>query len=436
MFRFDEIDPRTTTLSQLKQLVQQQTDVPVEKQFILLRPLQSGESPAANEPQNDSQTLEQYGIRQHGQMVHLWYDAQTVASKQDRELEEERKRREEEFGDGDNLDNLALRLRKKNWTMAEYMKLVESVKVVIKHQKNAVCSRVNLDSTAAHHFQLFLRQIGFSRQRIGYLIGTVQPGKKQEESDSEEDEEPKEEDQNENTEEQDYKEVHAPIIYEPPQVNEGEPVEFCELENESENKTVDEIAHMLGMQRVGWIVTHEGVRDYPLSAKEILRAAELQARYGDHFVTLTLFRNEDGESEFEAFQVSKQCVEMYERGMLRAHETDPELVITTKPVEIQRKRTNEIEGLLLITNVAISGFNSEFKVGFPIENRPVQFYPEYIRSAEAAKNVLLARKNLPFVDRIRDFHLLLWLADYLDLKVSLCVCFCAVQCFVWMWIRD
>lgn len=430
MFRFDKLDPQRTTLAQLKHLVEQCTQVPANQMLISLHPLSApSDDPASQQQrqqmqmQNDTQTLAQCGITQHGQMVYMWYDKNTVSSKQDRELEEQKKRMEEEFGSWDNIDKLGLRHRQKNWTMAEYMKLVEQVKVVIKHQKNSVCSRVNLDSAAAHHFQLFLRQIGFSRQRIGYLIGTVQPGKKPEESSSDDESDGEtsgkksEEDQNENNEEQDYKEIHASAIYEPPQVNEGEPVEFCELENEQESRTVDEIAHLLGMQRVGWIVTHEDVRDYPLSAKEIIRAAELQAKYGDHFVTLSLFRNEEGESEFEAFQVSKQCVELFKRGMLKPHESDPEIVITTKPVEIQRKKTNEIEGLLLITNVAITGFQSQFKVGFPIENRPVQFYPEYIRSREAAREFLLSNKNLKFVERISDFHFLLWLTDFLDLKV-------------------
>lgn len=192
---------------------------------------------------------------------------------------------------------------------------------------------------------------------------------------------------------------------------------------------MDDVAALLGMERVGWVVSHDGTRDYPLSAKEILRAAELQAKYGDHFVTLTCFHNERGETEYEAFQVSKQCVELWSKGILKPHDTDPELVVTTKPVEIQRKRANEIEGLLLITNVAIAGYASTLRVGYPIENRgPIEFFPEYRRGRDVAKKYLLQdASKVKFYEKLSDFHFLLWLTDHLDVKSDFPIICAAVR---------
>jgi NPL4 family len=125
---------------------------------------------------------------------------------------------------------------------------------------------------------------------------------------------------------------------------------------------------------------------------------------------------------------------MFKRGMLKAHETDPELVLTTKPVEIQRKRTNEIEGVLLITNVAIMSYTSQLRVQFPIENRVSAFFPEYARTQQAAKRFLQDTskpqkdgQKLKFVEVLSDFHFLLFLTDSLDLTSDFPVICAAVR---------
>lgn len=125
--------------------------------------------------------------------------------------------------------------------------------------------------------------------------------------------------------------------------------------------------------------------------------------------------DEEGKIVFEAYQVSKQCVELWEKGLLEPHPTNPEFIITKKQVEVERKMTNEIDALLLVSNVAIASHQGNFLVGFPPRNRPGN---EALQSMDELKQVLLERKKQKFVDRVSDFDLLLFLTDYLSLTVS------------------
>jgi nuclear protein localization family protein 4 len=113
--------------------------------------------------------------------------------------------------------------------------------------------------------------------------------------------------------------------------------------------------------------------------------------------------------------VSKQAVELFEKGNLFADSKNPKIVKTKKKVEVERKITNEIDVNLLITTVAIKNYSGFFLVGFPPRNRPSV---DYKQSMERLKQVLQARRNMKFIKRITDFHLLLFLTDYLSLSVS------------------
>lgn len=113
--------------------------------------------------------------------------------------------------------------------------------------------------------------------------------------------------------------------------------------------------------------------------------------------------------------MSKQAVELYEKGNLLADSKNPKIVKTKKKVEVERKITNEIDVNLLITTVAIKNYSGLFLVGFPPRNRPSA---DYKQSMSKLKQILHARRNMKFVKRITDFHLLLFLTDYLSLSVS------------------
>jgi hypothetical protein len=67
-----------------------------------------------------------------------------------------------------------------------------------------------------------------------------------------------------------------------------------------------------------------------------------------------------------------------------------------------------------MVNVAIKSFNSKFIYGFPPANRP--FSNDYNQSLATLKFVLNNRKKLKFYERIYDFHLLLFLTNYLSIS--------------------
>lgn len=397
-FRFDVKD--TDSLNSLKELISKQINVPANAIKVAMDPRQINSAPL---PSN--KTIGLCGIR-HGDMLHFGYDT-NYKSKQDEEEEEKRKKIQEELGDGENLNNLGLRHRKKNWTLADYLKLREELTIRIRHQKFGVCTTVHVDGQAANAFQLFLREMAMTVQRMGYIYGTSE--KSAPPADDEEDSKAKSVDEYV-IENEEYEKVLSCVIYEPRQ--EGSPEGFVELDDQALDRA-DTLANLLGMRRIGWIFSHDGDRDYPLSGSEILRAAELQSKYGHSFVTVTVFPNEEGQLEFQAFQVSKQCVELFEKGLLKVDEENPAILRTTKPVQVERKETQEVDCLLLICNVAITNYTSMFQVGFPIRNRPSS---DHVQTMNKLKQVLLQRKNQKFVQRISDFHLLLFLTDYLSLS--------------------
>ncbi|KAL0478690.1 nuclear protein localization protein [Acrasis kona] len=397
-FRFD-LKPNDT-IDTVANEISKQTGVPPHTIKVSLDPKLLEKSPLSNK-----NTITQCGIKR-GDMLHFAYDP-TLKSKQDVQEEERKRAVQEEMGEGDDLSSLGLRHRKKNWTLAEYMKLREEVTIRIKHQKFGVCTTVSVDNQSANAFQLFLREMAMTAQRMAFLYGTFEKSSPPQDEEAE-NEKTTEEYVIENDE---YEAAIANVAFEPKQRGTAE--SFHQIEDANINDRADTLASLLGMRRVGWIFSHDGSRDYPLCGEEIIKAAEYQSKYGPAFVTITVFPNEEGQLEFQAFQVSKQCVEMYEKGLLRVDPDNAEVMKTTKPVQVERKETQEIDSLLLICNVAIKNYTSKLQVGFPIRNRPSS---DHVQNMTKLKQVLLARKNQKFVQRVSDFHMLLFLTEFLSLN--------------------
>ncbi|CAI2347256.1 unnamed protein product [Caenorhabditis sp. 36 PRJEB53466] len=142
-------------------------------------------------------------------------------------------------------------------------------------------------------------------------------------------------------------------IYEPPQYCREDGIEFLEDKNE---KVVDKLLDMLGLQRVGWIFTDcwtanrsEGTVHYTrnkdsffLSAEECITAATMQLKYknrtdfsmeryfGSKFVTVVASGDESLHVNFHGYQVSNQCAAMVEADILCPTLYTPELAYYTE----------------------------------------------------------------------------------------------------------
>jgi len=125
-------------------------------------------------------------------------------------------------------------------------------------------------------------------------------------------------------------------------------------------------------------------------------------------------------THFEAFQVTDQCMRLYQADLFRPSK-DPKVCkfgeqVLMHKAGLGRKESDEVETTVLLKPVALkSEYQGRLSTEFQIENRPDQ--PQ---TQETLKGYLTKNKAKPFLQTVSDFHLLQFLSStYLDPKTDM-----------------
>ena len=393
VWRVDNLDEDSATVNDVMEgIAATRPDIVYEKQL--------SRDPACSAPLDPSKTLSEQKLG-HGSMIHCRVDPATCA-----ESSGQVGNMKKTIGKDGNIamvhdtndkngfrkGMMPLRDMKMQWTLNDFMVLDSQYEFKIKRQESAVCTQVSLDTTSVGDFQTYLRRFNFQRQRVGFLYGSFEPENK----------------------------VKVEAIYEPPQEIDSEQG-FVLLDDENEER-VENLAEMLGLKRVGWIVGHPPREDgFVLSANEVILAAELQLEAAGGidedtpFVTVKVTVADDGNVSVEAFQVSKQCMTMVAEEALETGNNPGFCVVNDTFTAIQEgKPSKTVENNFFLAVVPIVQHNSDtFVAQFPKSNRDMD---DRVPSKDELKRQLSKSGSAgwAFCDLLSDFNLLIYLQPFLE----------------------
>mmetsp|Transcript_30694 Transcript_30694/g.55886 ORF Transcript_30694/g.55886 Transcript_30694/m.55886 type:complete len:491 (-) Transcript_30694:686-2158(-) len=343
----------------------------------------------------------------------------------------------------------------------------------IERQVKPTVEAVSFDSEAAGQFQLYLQSVTkFRVKRGGILYGTY--------------------DEENST-------VNVEFIYEPPQS--ASPTRLNLEPNPKEGQEVDFLAQLLGLRKVGLIFSYASgqSQEWIADTHELLLMAKVQSEVGPFGVTATVAWVEEPPSEeggkpncyvhFEAFQCSKQCVDLFNKGWLRPRRrgesakdeegsgrisggsdeskgngsssqvgsssnsskindsnnntnssngngnnsassnssnskddqmdsdgitrlVNPEDPKNPTPAMLNSKDVGEVDNDFFLCPIAIRNHKGLLISSFPVENRLTS------QSKSDLRDHLRRQGKKPYVERISDLHLLLWLSKQATLDAN------------------
>jgi len=284
---------------------------------------------------------------------------------------------------------------KRHWKMEEFMARNAMLEFQIQNQKQAHTAKVSIPSAAGDNFTRFLQSGQFLQKRFAHLYGFVNDDM-----------------------------VEVEVIYEPPQETTVEEYTLLEDPNKAQ---LDQLVEHLGLQRVGCIITHfprSAPADWPDDkawvdmpcASELVDVARLQCdvRQTDQsaaqkFVFLSVSQRPDGNASWEAYQVSDQLGELVENGAVAVVQDSAKNVKVKdgRKFLVENKPTDEAPVEFFFNSVAVAQHEGVFRSSFPASNRADAQTVEKLRS-------VISTKGDQYVERIRDFHLLLFVYGMLD----------------------
>ena len=292
---------------------------------------------------------------------------------------------------------MPLRNMKMQWTLKDFIELDEQFqyKMVDQNKKKAVCTQVSVDFSCINEFESYVLQFDYRQMRIAYLYGTFEEDNK----------------------------VKVDVIYEPPQ--ETTDISFEILEDPYEER-VNILAEMMGLKKVGWIFAHPTrEKGFQFSGPEIMATAEQQliAAQGIEdtpFITLRTYFDVDlNQPTVEAYQVTKQCMEMVAEGVLGVSKNlGCCSVHPTFTVIVEHRSVKEVDNDFFLVPVPIIYHAQEiqqakFLCTFPKMNR----LGIKACNTDLQKQIVKAgTQGWTYQSLIADFHLLLFLCDFLSLS--------------------
>uniref|UniRef100_A0A7S1XS27 Nuclear pore localisation protein NPL4 C-terminal domain-containing protein n=2 Tax=Phaeomonas parva TaxID=124430 RepID=A0A7S1XS27_9STRA len=311
-------------------------------------------SPSGSDPLPLDAGLASLNVK-HGDMLYIMLTEENQVAHEEakapRKVDADGNVRAQEYADGAGRRGfrpgmLPLRAMKMQWTLTDFLDMDARFVFKMKRQEDAACAGVDMETNVARDFQQALRQTAFQQCRVGYLYGTFTDDNK----------------------------VKVKCLYEPPQRGTAVDVELLEDPRED---TVEKLAALLGLRRVGWIFGHPPREEgFHFASPEVFMAAEQQLEaaggIGDTpFVTIKVTCNAEGLASVEGFQVSKQCMEMVAEGALEIGENPGDCAVNeTFTAIVEGKEAKEVNNNFFLINVAISQYEADDMVySFPVANR-------------------------------------------------------------------